>query len=212
MGKRDTTKKTILEAASALLMEKGLSETSMEMVASAAACHRRTLYRYFPQREDLLYELVISMLKDMNRFQISFSEGLSGTGIERFSAFLLGLAGYMEEHASMVRFMGEFDFYFNEKRSFTPAEAIRKDFDDVAHVTEEILESIIIIGIEDGSIVLPMEATIFIPTLTTILWGAAQRVALRGRMIEDEFGISGLELINGQINLYLDAIRGRDRS
>lgn len=210
MAKRDTTRTTILEAASIILMEKGLTETSMEMVASAAACHRRTLYRYFPQREDLLYEVVIKMLSEMNQFQSSLSRSLSGTGLERFSAFLMGLVAYMEAHASMVRFMGEFDFYFNEKRRYIPSKELQEDFVATAHVTEMIVEDLVNLGLQDGSISLPLEAPLFVPTVTTILWGAAQRVALRGGMIKDEFGVSGADMVRAQIVLYIDAIRGRE--
>ena len=206
MGKRDKTKQSIIEAASAVLLEQGLAETSMEMVAEKTGIHRRTVYRYFPLREDMLFEVVISMLERMNIFQQELKQSLNGSGLERFSSFLFGLIEYMEKNREMVRFMGEFDFYFNEKHQYSPSAELASRFAGIAHVTEDIIGELIHDGIGDGSIILPEQPEVFIPTLTTVLWGTAQRVALRGQMIKDEFGLSGTDMVRCQIRLYIEAV------
>ena len=210
MGKRETTKKTIIDAASSVLLGNGLAETSMEMVSDAAGIHRRTVYRYFPLREDLLFEVVISMLEDMNSFQRNLQAELAGSGIERFSGFLYGLIDYMENNRAKVRFMGEFDFYFNEMREYMPSGELAARFAETAHVTEDIIAGIIRDGTSDGSIQLPEDPEVFVPTVTTVLWGTAQRVALRGSRISEEFGVSGIDMVRCQIRLYVDAISTGD--
>lgn len=45
-----------MRAADALFRERGFDETSMTAVAEAAGVSRRTLYRYFPTKEDIVFE------------------------------------------------------------------------------------------------------------------------------------------------------------
>ncbi|MDC7127100.1 MAG: TetR/AcrR family transcriptional regulator [Spirochaetales bacterium] len=206
MGKRVTTQQTIIEAAASVLLEKGLAKTSMEIVSEAANIHRRTIYRYFPLREDLFFEVAIFLLEEMNDYQRSLKESISGSGIEKFSTFLFDLTDYLDKRRPMLRFMGEFDFYFNEKRKYSPSKDLAARFFNASKVYEDILSELVHNGIEDGSIVLPKRPEVFIPTLSTVLWGTAQRAALRGKMIKDEFGVSGTEMIRCQIELYIDAI------
>src|SRR5262245_20306739 len=50
------TRTDIADAAVALFIERGYVDTTMEAVAEAAGVSRRTAYRYFPNKEDLVFE------------------------------------------------------------------------------------------------------------------------------------------------------------
>ena len=50
------TRLDIVRAADALFREQGFDDTSMTAVAEAAGVSRRTLYRYFPTKEDIVFE------------------------------------------------------------------------------------------------------------------------------------------------------------
>ncbi len=206
MGKSDQTRKKIILSAESLFLEKGLAPVSMEDIALKAGCHRRTLYRYFPVREDLIYDVVTHMMEDMNSFQRELAGSLAGNGLARFRLFLEGLTEYMKVHLPRIRFMGEFDFTYGESHPFRPSPEREKRFLEAAHVTEELLMSIIASGREDGSIVLDCSPDVFVPTVTTMLLGAAQRIARRGELIDREFGISRFDMVTCQINIYLKAV------
>ncbi len=212
MDKRDRTRESIITAAEALLLEKGLATTSMEEIALKAGCHRRTLYRYFPLREDLIYEAVINMMEGMNSFQRELFHSLSGTGLERFRLFLEGLSSYMTEHRNMIRFMGEFDFAFADSNPYRPDPEREERFVRTAHVTEELLGGILLIGRSDGSIRTDCPLSVFVPTVTTFLLSAAQRIALRGDLIGREFGISGMDMVKSQIGIYLEYLARREEA
>lgn len=50
------TRLDIVRAATALFRERGFDDTPMTDVAEAAGVSRRTLYRYFPTKEDIVFE------------------------------------------------------------------------------------------------------------------------------------------------------------
>lgn len=50
------TRAQIVEAAVGLFVEQGYNETTMEEVAAAVGVARRTLYRYFATKEDIVFE------------------------------------------------------------------------------------------------------------------------------------------------------------
>ena len=50
------TRAEIVDAALELFTDQGFDATSMEQVAEAARVSRRTIYRYFPTKDDLVFE------------------------------------------------------------------------------------------------------------------------------------------------------------
>jgi AcrR family transcriptional regulator len=50
------TRIAIADAAVALFLERGYTETTMEDIAEAAGVSRRTAYRHFPSKDDLVFE------------------------------------------------------------------------------------------------------------------------------------------------------------
>jgi AcrR family transcriptional regulator len=54
--RRDETRTAIADAAVGLFIERGFAETTMEDVADAAGVSRRTAYRHFPTKDDLVFE------------------------------------------------------------------------------------------------------------------------------------------------------------
>lgn len=50
------TRRDIIRAATSLFRERGFDDTPMTEVAVAAGVSRRTLYRYFPTKEDIVFE------------------------------------------------------------------------------------------------------------------------------------------------------------
>lgn len=51
----DRTRAAIVDAALSLLAEKGFTETTVDAIAERAEVARRTFFRYFPAKEDVLF-------------------------------------------------------------------------------------------------------------------------------------------------------------
>jgi AcrR family transcriptional regulator len=54
--RREQTRAAIADAAVGLFIERGFADTTMEDVAEAAGVSRRTVYRHFPTKDDLVFE------------------------------------------------------------------------------------------------------------------------------------------------------------
>jgi len=54
---------SILDAAEKLFLEKGLENTSMKDIAAKAGITRMSLYRYFPDRDPIAFEIAVRMLR-----------------------------------------------------------------------------------------------------------------------------------------------------
>ena len=61
---RDLTVAAIIESAAAILAERG-EAASMEEIASAAGIGRATLYRYFPNRDELLSAMATASVQEL---------------------------------------------------------------------------------------------------------------------------------------------------
>jgi TetR/AcrR family transcriptional repressor of mexCD-oprJ operon len=80
---RDLTAAAIIDSAATILAERG-EAASMEDIASAAGIGRATLYRYFPNREELLRAMaaasvreLAARIKDANLEAVPFEEAIA---------------------------------------------------------------------------------------------------------------------------------------
>lgn len=207
MGKRTEKQLEIIDKAKLVFLEKGLFSTVMDDIAKEVGLTRRTLYRYFETKEDLAYETIILLLLDWNDYQLEIFNKLSGTGIELLEAFLRKLIDHMEARQNVMRYIGEFDFYFKDGSSEkTSTERIEK-FNSIILETDTIFEQILAKGIKDKSIKPDIDIHLMVATMTNVLWGFGQRVAIRGHLMELETGIKGIELIRAQVDLYIMALK-----
>lgn len=87
------TKRKLLEAAKAIICEKGLANTSVAEITKAAGVANGTFYTYFKRKEDIVYALS----RDM--FQKIFEKANSHEGkfMERLAFFMTSFSGYIEK-------------------------------------------------------------------------------------------------------------------
>jgi len=208
LGSRTTTREALVAAATALFLARGLGPVAMEEVAAAAGCTRRTLYRYFAAKEELAYEAAIALLEGWNRTQEDLFDRSAGTGAQRLRVFLDGTVAALEGRRDQLRFLGEFDFVFRDAAGFRPDSDRAGRFLAASGRSEDLVGRILLQGEADGTLRLPAPLNLLVPTLTTVLWGLAQRVALRDEHIAEEFGVAGLDLVRTQIDLILLALKG----
>lgn len=197
----------IIEGAKAIFLEKGLFKTVMSDIAVACNITRRTLYRHFETKEDLAYETAILLINEWNDYQNEVFLNLKGSGIERLSFFLSQLIEYMSTRILELKYLGEFDFYFRDDRLEKPSQDKNDAFNDIILKSDDFIKSIIVSGIEDGSIKPLEDVDLMVATISNVLWSFGQRIALRGHIMESEYGISGITLILNQVNLYIIALK-----
>lgn len=103
--KRERTERReqILEAAEQVFLERGLSGTTMEEVASRAELSKGTLYLYFKSKDELYLATANRQLAEMvSRFEAALEAG--GTGIQILERLVHAQLGYAVENPDHARF------------------------------------------------------------------------------------------------------------
>jgi AcrR family transcriptional regulator len=213
MGKaRDATRAEIMGGAEKAFLEKGLFDASMEDIALFSGVTRRTLYRYFKRKEDIAFEVACELLERWNRRQEKIFKALSGKGVERLKEFLEKSARYLASHDGIMKFMGEFDFYFDDASSFVPDRAVLARYDVLVHESDAWLGDIISAGVKDGTMRAGIDVRLTVFTVSNILWVYGQRIAARKKQLRGEFGMEPMGLIFHQIELYALALAREGRA
>lgn len=81
----------ILDAAAQALCERGYANAKLSDIARAAGTHAGSLYYYFPSREDLLKEVLLTAVERMTNVSLSLDEDAEVSPIDRVSAFVRDL-------------------------------------------------------------------------------------------------------------------------
>jgi AcrR family transcriptional regulator len=64
--RRVTNRETILHAAEAVILRRGVGAVSMDDIAAEAQFSKATLYRYFRSKAELVFEIVLHFLEDLD--------------------------------------------------------------------------------------------------------------------------------------------------
>lgn len=207
MEKRKEKSGLIIHMAKETFLENGFFNTVMDDIAEKSGLTRRTLYRYFATKEDLAYEVTIKLINDWNTYQKAVFKDLEGSGIEKLEKFLNYLIDYMSNRMDVMRYLGEFDFYFKDENLFKASTDSITRFNDIILQSDGLLWKIIRLGQEDKSIIKEIDLPLTVATISNVLWSFAQRIAIRGKTIKEESGLEAIDLIRYQVLLYINAIK-----
>lgn len=94
------TRAEIVDAAMALFAEQGFDSTSMHDIARAAGVSRRTIYRYFDTKDDLVFEAPRQWLEVLNGVLDTRTAGEPTRDL--YHRALLAVAHYIQDHATSV--------------------------------------------------------------------------------------------------------------
>jgi AcrR family transcriptional regulator len=107
----EARRKTILDCAAALFDERGYSGTTTQDIADAAQITKRTLYRYMPSKEDILFEIHSRFIDD----RVVTDSDLTGDEVERVDKLL-------REHIRVaIRHREEIRVFFDEMKHLSDA-------------------------------------------------------------------------------------------
>jgi AcrR family transcriptional regulator len=98
--RHEETRAAIADAAVALFAERGFAETTMDEVAVAAGVSRRTAYRHFPSKDDLVFEQARRWLLHFNDHIAQRRPG--ETQREQCRRCLLAVARLIQAHAASI--------------------------------------------------------------------------------------------------------------
>lgn len=202
------TRNAIIRIAKTEVNKKGINRIEMKDIAQKAKIGRSTLYRYFPQKEQLAFVLILDIMNELMEkcFYIVFENTL--TGYEKVETYCRQLIHMLLSRPMLCRYLADFDKMFTEEYPSIPEvqtfiELVEKNIAAVSRCVEE--------GVVDGSIYLAGDPTLYSATLSNTILGLGQRMVPRGKHISDEQGVEVEVIMNKAIDMLLDNLKPRDK-
>jgi AcrR family transcriptional regulator len=151
MAERETRREYVRNAARKLFAEKGIENTSMEDIARAVEYTRRTLYAYFPNRDEICTQVFIDVLAARWAAQReALAKADSESGLSRILVWGRSFYAYSKEHPHTLRLQ----FYFDLK-GVDSERLSEQTFARFEKLNTELAEGLRVIfhqGVEDGSL------------------------------------------------------------
>ena len=181
----DETRKLILDTAWKIFLKQGFFDAQMKDVAEATRLTRTSLYRYFQDKTELamaLVERAAEALPDGERWREALDE--SGRPLPGLEAVRRALEErwLSPQKRDIYVFLAEFDAYFSGSR-IPPGFNTEVSRALGAGEEDNVLLSLIKLGMRDGSVRTDIDPHLTFVTLVNSVRGLQQRLLLRGRTL-----------------------------
>jgi len=203
---RSVHRENIASSASALFMEKGIAQTSMDDIAKAAGYSKATLYVYFENKEEIVGILELNSMKKLDD-SICAALMQHKTTKERYDGICRGLVQYQEE----------FPLYFKmvlDKINVDPErEDVLPEEKETYQIGEEINEKIkhfLVSGIEQGDLREDLALMPVIFNFWGMLSGIIQLAANKEEYIEQSMGFSKKQFLEYGFSLIYASVAVKD--
>ncbi|MBI9108422.1 MAG: TetR/AcrR family transcriptional regulator [Spirochaetales bacterium] len=178
-----TTKERILQEAEKRFIDSGIANTLMKDIAAAININRRTLYRYFPTKDELAFEVEMIVMKQIqNYLSIEVEETENNTGFEKIEKYFDNVN--FEDIKELMKFTAEFDRYFQNDY---PTPQLEESFVQSLNPHNDLLYKYISEGIEDGSIRNDISADNLFHFISQNFFALFQRLVLREKHLKNEY-------------------------
>jgi AcrR family transcriptional regulator len=191
-----------MDAARLLYAESGVENTTMDDVARAAGCTRRTLYAYFESWEDLMSQVFVENLTRRWHFQ---QEAMAAgcNGLDRLRLWAQAYFAFAKEHPEAIHLE-----MFRDYRGIEPSdhgEFARKRHEEAIEPLIARMVAIFTDGQADGSIRPGLEAMSTLSQFAFSLRAVMNRVLSSGDHLVD---LDPDNFVNSFIELFLLGIAG----
>ena len=195
----------ILAAAEKLFTQHGFEQVTMDTVAKEAEFTKRTLYQYFPSKEDLFFAVVLRGFEQMFAYMGGASE--PGTnGVEKLRLAARGYYQFYKDHPETFRLMA-YVGHAKSKGGRSPRREEWMKFDD--HIFQAFAK-LIETGQADGSIRADLDAAQIAYALAFLLTGFLNMLSVAGTTFTAHFALEQEAFSMFALDLLLDSVRVRE--
>lgn len=175
----EATRNKIINIAETLFIDNGFADTQMKDIASATGMSRNTLYRYYQDKYDLGFAILVVVLK---RKVAIYDEIMDKIEARAYPSILDGLSILLQAYSDIQyqdddRFVAEFDGYYAGSR--IPLEFRARLTQELPDHINLRLSNIVALGQADGSIRSDMPANQLAITLFNVVPTFFRRMLLR---------------------------------
>lgn len=200
--KIDIDDKKIIEIARELFLQKGIRRTEMVDIAQRVKIGRSSLYRHFPSKDAIAFQIAMEVLDQINS---PLTEVLPSDwdGYRKAEYCLKNFVSGIIEHTDEIRFLDEFDQIFTDRY---PEGSMSEKYTEYNRQPHSVLVEYLQEGIGDGSIRNMENLELLEKTIVNTLMGTAQRVLPREEHLMEEQGYAR-EYLLYCLDLILDCLR-----
>ncbi len=147
--KRDRERKTneIIDAAEKIFFSKGFNKTTMETIASELELTKPALYRYFKNKEDLYYAVLLRgtiILSEMMEHEVKSKK----TGLEKIYATGIAFCKFYKQYPEYSSLMQHLKTNIKLNKNCTNLEKLSKYNNNHLNIMSEAIET----GKQDGTV------------------------------------------------------------
>jgi len=203
----EATRNKIINIAEALFIANGFADTQMKDIASATGMSRNTLYRYYQDKYDLGFAILVVVLK---RKVAVYDDIMDKIEACAYHSILDGLSILLQAYSDIQyqdddRFVAEFDGYYAGSR--IPLEFRARLTQELPDHINLRLSNIVALGQADGSIRSDMPANQLAITLFNVVPTFFRRMLLRRDALMEVENDTILLLTPVLIQLLLDGMK-----
>lgn len=179
---RNHQRERILEAAEKLFIRDGIDQVSISAIAGAARMSRKTIYQYFPDRQEIAWAIFEKLVE---QWSVIHGAQPEESGYQQLERFVAGMVDQVEASRDHLRFIVELDALYAREAS---AERMRQITGRVGAEGDGWISQMVRQGIADGSIRADVDPELVASALLNLLSGMNARFALLGDLIAQEYG------------------------
>lgn len=200
---RDRQRESILVAAEELFLARGIDDVNMADIALAAQVTRATLYKYFPNKQEIAWAVFENYCELMTAMVPDEFTRHTANGITRVARLLEGSCLFFHTYPQRALYFAQFDALYAKDGSTDRM----NHFKHRLHQGEEPIVLALRAGVADGTVRADVDPEVMGITILTILAGIERRLAVAIPTFEGEFGYTPHHVYTMTCELILQGLR-----
>lgn len=198
---RQNQRERILSAAEELFIRDGIDRVTLADIARAARLTRKTLYEYFPNKQEIAWAILSGIFAEG---RVAQAAAAGENGFQRLAAVMERMVQRVTTQPERFRFLVEFNTLYARESSPERMRAVTGRGEAEAN---DPLAGFIRQGITDGSICPSLDPELAAAAAWNLLSGMNSRFALLGSLISGEYGLPAVDIYQEICRVFLRGIQ-----
>jgi AcrR family transcriptional regulator len=199
---RDRQRESIVEAAERLFLQYGIEVVSMADIATAAEVTRATLYKYFPNKEEVAWG-VFEHYCELSVESERPPPNPALNGYQRVEYIVRSWQQNFMRYPDMMLYFAQFDVLYAKQGAADRMNAFKWSL----HHGEEPIVTAIRNGIRDGSLRADLNPELTGVMLHSVFMGLGRRLVVAQPTFQAEFGQTLTQVYEATIQVVLQGLR-----
>lgn len=202
MSLKDVKINYIIQQATALFLEKSISDITIKDIADKVGIGEATVYRYFSRKQNIVNMSALQLQSVV--YNEYFRLG-GDNGYQKIKKFYEGYLTVFSSHPEFYKFLREFDALM-----ITEQEKALMDYENGLDLFKEEFLKAYKEGVSDGSVKEVKDVTAFYYSTTHALLELCEKLATRFKIVKQDELVKNDEEINTLIDVILFRLKNRD--